>query len=333
MSKWLLISLTLLLAACAENGEDINEDYETRLSSIVGEPPTLQRLKTTAVPDIRLPSSKHQISILELGSLSHCKLSGLIANKNNQLGKTQLPSEHLKYQIKFIQLVSECLNQANTTDATLKQVLMSAAQNKRENLLADFYYMLFTESELKQLLQLTSDYLPVDTKKYSFYSAYEALNTLSAIKQNIEQDNIAKIDTTELTLALEKLNKNQFTRRLITSAKLQILYNNHLTDWLNDFNFTQAVCREGKNKKNAQVLNTIFNKYYLSTIQTYQADITGHLEKVSPVLFHLWQGYSQVNHLVNVNSPDSLLMRLKNSSRAHVVWWQNFYKLCNISPI
>lgn len=333
MRKWLLISGLFLLSACGDNVADINEEYKTRLSAVVGNPPAEPKLENVSMPKIHVSEPKHHISILELGSLAHCKLATLVAKRNNQLGKTQVPSERLKYQIRFIVLANECLTDPLTSDENLKQTLTAAMLEKQQTLRNDFDYMLFNETELKGLLQLTSHFLPVDNQAYSSFSAFEALTQLNALSENIVREAYSDIDPNLLTDALEKLNQNQFIRRLLSSAQLQIAYNRQLTHWLSQFDYINQVCQSGKNKKGAQILHTIFNKFYLNRIQGYQADLTGQLESASPLLFSLWKNHKALATLVDVTNQDSLLNQLKLSSKEHVIWWQNFYKACDIKPV
>lgn len=333
MQKWLLISSLLLLSACTEQAVDINEDYKARLNTVLRDAPDKPALKNIQVPVVSQLESQFQISILELGSLGHCKLSNLVAKRNNQLGKTQVASERLKYQIQFIILANDCLNDPLTKDESLKATLKNAAVEKQQNLMSEFNYMLFNEAELKGLLQLTSDFLPADRNKYSSASALEALDNLVNIRKQIAIQKTDSIDASSITTSLEKLYQNRFIRQLLSSAQLQIAYNQQFTTWISSFDYMNSVCREGKSKKEAQILNTIFNKFYLNKIQGYQADLTGLLEKTSPMLFELWQSHPELSELVDVESKNSLLNQLKQTSKEHVIWWQNFYKACDIRPL
>jgi hypothetical protein len=333
LHKWLLISCLCLLSACNDNVADINEEYKTRLSAVINTPPAEPKLENVNFPKVHLSEPKHHISILELGSLAHCKLATLVAKRNNQLGKTQVPSERFKYQIRFLILANECLTDPLTTDESLKQTLAAAMLEKQQTLSDDFEYMLFNESELKGLLQLTSYYLPVDNKAYSSFSALEAITLLTSISEKIHRQAYSDIDPNSLTDALEKLHQNQFIKRLLSSARLQIAYNQQLTQWLSQFDYTVTVCQPGKNKNEAQILNAVFNKFYLNRIQGYQADLTGQLEKASPLLFLLLKNHEKIADLVDAQSQSSLLNQLKQTSKEHVIWWQNFYKACDIKPV
>jgi len=333
LQKWLLISCLFFISACTEHATDVNEDYKARLNSVLGDAPDRPVLKNTRIPVVSKLESQFQISILELGSLGHCKLSNLVAKRNNQLGKTQVASERLKYQIQFIKLANDCLKDPLTRNESLKATLKNAAVEKQQNLMNEFNYMLFNEAELKGLLQLTSDFLPTDNNKYSSASALEALHELIYIRERINKLEISLIQTSSITESLEKLHQNRFIRQLLSSAQLQIAYNQQFTSWISSFDYMNLVCREGKSKKEAQILNTIFNKFYLNKIQGYQADLTGLLEKTSPMLFELWQSHPELSEIVDVESKNSLLNQLKQTSKEHVIWWQNFYKACDIRPL
>jgi len=333
LQKWLLISCLLILSACTEHAVDINEDYKARLNTVLGDAPDKPELNNIPAPVVSQLKSQFQISILELGSLGHCKLSNIVAKRNNQLGKTQVASERLKYQIQFIQFANECLDDPLTKDKALKDTLRSAVLEKQKNLMSEFDYMLFNEAELKALLQLTSDLLPADSNKYSSASTLEALDILVSIRAQILEQEFNSIDTSSITSSLEKLHQNRFIRQLLSSAQLQIAYNQQFTTWVSGFDYMNSVCRKGKSKKDAQILNTIFNKFYLNKVQGYQADLTGQLEKVSPLLFSLWQTYPKLAEIVDIDNKRSLLNQLKQTSKSHVIWWQNFYKACDIRPL
>ena len=93
----------------------------------------------------------------------------------------------------------------------------------------------------------------------------------------------------------------------------------------------------GKNKDKAKIMNNIFQKFYLSQIQPYQAQLIGFLEVLQPLLNQLWYQErvttNEINQLIKANSNTNLLNQLKSSAKQHVIWWQEFYKTCEISPI
>ena len=123
---------------------------------------------------------------------------------------------------------------------------------------------------------------------------------------------------------------------LIQSARQQIAFNNSATSFVKTLNL-RDICPTGKNKKTAKIVSNVFQKFFLGEIQHYQAQLTGYLEVLQPLYNQLWFKEEitsePINDLTKTNSPNNLLNQLKNSAKNHVVWWQTFYKTCEISPI
>ena len=306
----------------------------SRLSNTLQVPKTntnsLQQLTLIEPVEALQPAIK--IGITELAGISQCKLNVLISEHNNQLGKTATAASKLKYQIDFIQSAQNCLNSLDKQSKIYNKI--AAAKTQKQAQLTQFFNnMLFSEPELNSSWQLTGQEL--STQPAGFSDTVEGLKKLTTIKQLIENQNSMAINSDDILSALEPLNKYKFNQQLIQAAREQISLNHAATQFVNTLTL-EDICPKGKNKQQAKIVSNIFNKYYLKQIQPYQAQLSGYLETLQPLYVQLWfnQAVSSegVNALLDPNAKN-LLAQLKSSAKEHVIWWQKFYKTCEISPI
>ncbi|MBD1584565.1 DUF3080 family protein [Pseudoalteromonas sp. S16_S37] len=332
----LIISCVFVLAGCAPAPSDVYQDYQQRLEKVMQQNSiTRSTLAPLTFKHVAKPKSQITLSILELTSLDHCSLMNIIAANNNQLGKVRVPSEQLKYAMNFIVHAQTCLNHPDTRDEIVKEKLANALEEKKSQLSHYFEQMVFNERELSKMLRLTSQEVALQDHQEPLSEALEALTTLANlyIKIAINEPDYSQLGYPQLvTNALAKLNQNDAVSRLITSARKQILLNNLTTQWLNTIEPSNTLCQHNKNKKKAQIVSNIFNKFYLSQLQGYQSKLTNMLQEVSPLLYILWRSEPQLSELFNVEANESYYQQLKTSAVTHVTWWQKFYKTCKIQP-
>jgi len=324
----------ILLFGCSEQPSEANKTYLSRLSSTlqVPKPNTNPLQQLTLVEPVEALQPAIKIGITELAGISQCKLNVLISEHNNQLGKTATAASQLKYQIDFIQSAQNCLNSLDKQSKIYNKI--AAAKTQKQAQLTQFFNnMLFSEPELNSSWQLTGQEL--STQPAGFSDTVEGLKKLTTIKQLIENQNSMAINSDDILSALEPLNRYKFNQQLIQAAREQISLNHAATQFVNTLTL-EDICPKGKNKQQAKIVSNIFNKYYLKQIQPYQAQLSGYLETLQPLYVQLWfnQAISseEVNALLDPNAKN-LLAQLKSSAKEHVIWWQKFYKTCEISPI
>jgi len=328
------LSLMGLLSACSDMPSDTYKEYQQRLARTtqVDFPPS-NKLKNINIQYSHRPAEKQTISLLQLAQLNHCPLNGLIAAQNNQLGKVATISSQLIYQIRFIQLAKQCMTTV-TGKPKLYSALKEATATKKAQLNAHFMALLHQEPELKRAWLLSNHEVSNDLS--GLVETEQALQQLVNIKSAITNKDFQSIDTTQLFPSLEVLNSYNFNQALISSIRKQIKLNNDTRTYLEGLKL-ERFCSANKNKKTANILSNIFKKYYLTQLQPYQAQLSGALERLMPLYKALWLTPSQeapasLQVLLGEGS-DNLLTSLKSSAKAHVKWWQVFYKTCEISPI
>ncbi|WP_409425233.1 MULTISPECIES: DUF3080 family protein [unclassified Pseudoalteromonas] len=332
--SWLQAVCCVFLFGCSEQPSEANKTYLSRLSSTlqVPEPNTNSLQQLTLIEPVKALQPAIKIGITELAGISQCKLNVLISEHNNQLGKTATAASQLKYQIDFIQSAQNCLNSLDKQSKIYNKI--AAAKTQKQAQLTQFFNnMLFSEPELNSSWQLTGQEL--NTQPAGFSDTVEGLKKLTTIKQLIENQNSMAINSDDILSALEPLNRYKFNQQLIQAAREQISLNHAATQFVNTLTL-EDICPKGKNKQQAKIVSNIFNKYYLKQIQPYQAQLSGYLETLQPMYLKLWFNQAVSSEEINAlldPSANNLLTQLKSSAKEHVIWWQKFYKTCEISPI
>ncbi|MEK0158488.1 DUF3080 family protein [Pseudoalteromonas piscicida] len=319
--------LLFTMAGCSQQPSDIAIEYQQRLASATDvervHPAPLHNPEIQKVP---LPTSELTISMLDIATAGHCKVTNLIAAHNNQLGKVSYPSERLKYNISFIQQAPLCIQHPKTSDE-LKQTLIQAVQEKKQQLSRYFLHMMTFERELTGLSLLIAEEVPLELPA-AHSRMLEAVNELAELAINI--DTPESLNSTTLTPALKVLSQ-RFVSSLVTSVREQTRLNNAATHQLQQLGLRDSICKNGGNRKQAEIISNIFSKYYLSTLQPYQAMLSLSMEE----LISAWQPIHQLyqkNKIVDPLTLQQHLDNLKDSAKTHVKWWQKFYELCEIPP-
>ena len=329
MNKQLLISLFCLLAlGCSDKPSELNQEYQQRLlNTLELEHQPSANLSNPTLEKVPLPESDITISVLDIASLGHCKVTNLIAQHNNQLGKVSYPSERLKYHIRFIQLAPACADHPKTSEK-VAAALTTAVTEKTAQLPHYFMHMMSFERELQVLGVLTRDEVPIDNVSLHG-KTLEAIEQLAEMASHLEEPQ--KLDPEALTPALEVLSQ-RYIPSLLSSVRKQSQYNRTTTTMLEQVALEQTLCQPQGNRERAEILNNVFSKFYLKQLQPYQASLTNLLAEVEMA----WLPIAQLYHEQGVTppiAPTKHLNELKQSAKAHVTWWQKFYKLCEITPL
>jgi hypothetical protein len=324
------------MTGCSEQPSDIHFEYQKRLSNAADKPfAKVEKLSNITQP-IPAPFNKNNISVgvLQLVQLNKCALSTLIAEHNSQLGKLATPASKLIYQIEFIKAAPACLKVLDENSNSYQQISASLI-NKKTLLANHFKHFLYNDVELKKTWQLT--HYELDTNFNGLVETELALKRIATIKEQIDASDYQNINTQHIYQGLEQLNRFNFNQALITASRNQIYLNELTTDYLTNNIELSTLCDPLKNKKQAQIISNIFKKFYLEQLQPYQSQLTGALERLMPYYHILWgdsmNSQAALNEQLFNSNEKNLLNRLKKSAKNHVVWWQSFYKQCEISPI
>ncbi|WMN60017.1 DUF3080 domain-containing protein [Pseudoalteromonas xiamenensis] len=333
MRRLLLTSTSVfgLLFGCSSQPSDDYVDYQKRLANVVDV--SFNPISYSGLVKLTPPSLPNEptISLIELASINHCEVSRYVAEHNNQLGKVAVPSEKLKYAIRFIQLMPKCIESLDDKNELLKSTLADALIAKKQAVSTMFQLMLSSEREMQSLLVATSKEIPVlgiEGKE----AAREGLTSLVTIKTKIDTQDFDSITPQDITLALKNLNQNSYVSALVSSSVKQANLNEQTTFSLNTIDIQKTLCKKGRAKNKAEILSNVFQTFYIAPIQPYQSQLVGSLEQISPLLFKLYEQTPSLAVKFAPTNEASLLAKLKDSAKQHVKWWQAFYKSCEINP-
>ncbi|GKW51181.1 hypothetical protein NCCP2140_02340 [Pseudoalteromonas sp. NCCP-2140] len=326
----IIATACVALIACTPSSGDVNHTYAQRLENVLKtESFKLSKPSTLTVNHFsENTEDKATIGMLELAQLRQCKLATLIAEHNNQLGKTATPANVLSYQIKFIRSANECLESFDEQGELVEKIKLTAVQ-KQANLSNYFKAMLLNESEFKQSWQLSSTHIDENTAGFS--ETVSAMEQIAKLNNQINTGKINAIEPEQIINQLEVLNRFKYNKLLISAARVQTHYNQQITALLMQYS-KDELCPANKNKQKAQTLSNVFKKFYLEQLQPYQSFLVGRLETLQPLYQQIWRD-TEMGKFVDSESNDAILQNLKRSAKSHVAWWQGFYRRCEISPL
>ncbi len=322
--------IILILAGCSKAPSEINLDYHARLNTQLTLPELspYQDSKKLVLPTFSNIDAS-TIGILQLNKLQHCQLGQLIAERNSQLGKVSGPSSEFVYNVRFIQMVPNCV--ATLNDAELTKQLNEVKNQKVDLLFTYWEKMLFLDKQLASLY-LPVSYSLLDINQTQKQHTLNTLNYLASVKSASVNQEFNQINSAELEAHLATLFKNSYLPSLLRAMYEQIFILQQQNKALESVSFND-ICKTGHNNQSATVLTNIFSKFYGGKIQGYHNDLLQEYMQVKPALLGLWQNQYQQPYESDLKiHPLSLDNRLKHYSVAHVTWWQQLYKRCNIQP-
>lgn len=307
------------------------EERSERLNQSIVHPPnnptdlTVYALSPSALPE------QQTISISDLNALSFCGLSELIAHHNSQLGKLAQPSQRFVYELTLIQRINQCdSTQLNESQQTL---LASLKQHKVPQLRQHWYHFLTHSPALTRHFTAGNSNIgfPVERLQQQYFalsSLVKLQNYVQAIS-NSPQSLKPPSDNTlfELETHLSALDKPQLGNAL-RAIQYSITRLTHLNAFLHA-NSTLVACHAKRGNQHQEILNNIFQHYYVKQIQPNLSLITQDVQNIQPLLAALYhfqpQGF-QYHYLLT--SPQSQLQQLNDAFKQHAQWWVDMRKRC-----
>lgn len=320
----------LSLVGCTKAPNEANFAYHKRLNTQLSLPELIpyQDSKKLIVPAIDEPT-KHTIGILQLNKLQGCKLGQLIAEHNSQLGKVRSASSEFIYNVRFIQLVPECVTTLN--DAQLAKQLNEVKHQKSDILFTYWQKMLFLDKQLASFYLPTS-YSMGNVSQVQKQDTLNALHYLASIKSAMVSKQYNHISIGELEAHLATLFKNNYLPSLLRALYEQIFILQQQNNALDAVSL-DGLCKVGHHNQSAMILSNIFSKFYGTHIQRYHNVLLREFSQLKPALSQLWQNQEQqpFTSLIAIH-PLDLDESLKQHSIKHVRWWQQLYTRCKIKP-
>lgn len=324
-----------LLTSCADKSK-LNsslDEYASRLSRVLN----IDTPSPTAKPEYQLPPASQMvktlpsisIEITELLSLRQCELSTLVANRNTALGKVQLPSQQLIYELSLVKALRDC-EAITPPSSSIHEQLRSWRLAKESQL--SYRWGNFLQSSQDVRASLTQS-VKVNASEDAALRGYFYLNKLNSKIAGMQDATIALESVSELENHLYELQKARFPastwneQSLITSHLLAL--NSSLSSALPEVN-----CADGRPSDTAKILRNVFYLFFIEQVQPEASKLTALHYKIDPV-FSTWldeptlsvefKAFIEGNHSVG-------FAEYQSAVEQHVKLWQTFLARCNLSP-
>ena len=328
----LLLTITAVLAGCSRiDADTLFSDYQQRLSRVLDLPAAEVQLTPLpplpAIRDLMHPIPASQLNLLDLVALRHCNLQGLVAERNNSLGKVMSSANLLGYELQLLAGLKPCLVHPELSDA-LKADLQHIYTQKQQQLPLVLQNFLTTDLTIRK--QLTGQpRLLTHGASNAVAEPLAALKKLNLLKQHVLAQN-------------EKLYPT-LTASFINQQLAVLHHGSFIADW--QFSLRQSnawltllnqqlsqVSPAGLCAKHAttEILNTVLMQIFIPKVQGYLAELDGISHQLVPELTTLYQGTKLADSVdVRLAQP---AQQLRELMKQHVSWYQQVQQQCPQKP-
>lgn len=329
-------SLAFVLMACSDVPTALAPlyDYQTRVANTLErEAIAFQTTPTPQLPDVRalrVEVPRVSVSLLDSWRLDQCAAGQLIAQRNSALGKLESGVTRYFSDRKLTQALAVCVDELKLRgESDLAERLQQAYLEKLSTLPASMQLAIATDDALRHSLRVaaTSHQTADDD---AFASTIAALDTVLALLKAPPSE-ATSINETQLEQALKHLDQSDYLPKLWRTLHELNAYLVQLAPLLNDLS-TAAGCNSVGRPERAEVLHTVFLKYFIQQVQSQLAGFTRQGYIANERLQQLADLSDQLALDRYLQQLGELTQRLKQNSKAHVQPWQDFFRDCGFKP-
>ena len=316
------------LASCSqEQGTDLLDDYLDRLSNVVNVERSDERnfyhlyleqrprfLLTGGAKRVGLTGIEESISLLDFLSLYGCQLQTLVAERNSILGKQARHSQHLLYELAFLEHSPACIEALEQEgDSELAKQLSRVTDQKAQALPKLIWQTLFYGEEALQFWRQ-----PKDTGNYPDKDQIAVISSLKALKLSVDAwlNGDYSHGREQLEGHLAVLNQND-GGALLKSFLLYFLALEEANALLDD----AKLCNKQTPLFNTLAAQNVVTKFFVGSVQVW-------VSRLSQRYYELLPHYRALEaQLAKVESPEYQAWRSRrddffesviHSSKAHV---------------
>lgn len=332
----ILLLTSILVAGCSDTPPALKtlDDYRTRVANpqelqvpalnipAVARPPGVRELRVT-IPEVTL-------SLLDSLRLDECAAGASIVQRNSALGRLKSGLRRYHGDLKIVQQLETCLQQLDTPESELGQRLRQALKTKRETLPLLKQQAIASDDALRRALT-PANQSSANLSNESLAESIEALSVVLALLEHNGQANHELISSDRLEQALETLEKGDVFGQLWRNQHEWIFglqQSHHLVNEAGD----RAGCASAGTPQRAQVLRTVFTKYFAAQLQPEVAQLTGHAYRINPLIEVLTAHSDQPLLVDYLNSLENLSAALTAEIKTHAQLWQQFFRDCDFQP-
>lgn len=340
--------LVWMLVACSpapDTAIDM-QTYVQRVANVLDQPaPPLVFTALPALPHHRernQPLPELREGLLDVLDLKRCNLLPLIAERNSSLGKVYAPSQQMRYEIRFVARLEQCLPQLQTaTDITpeRKAELLTLYQTKQASVPKVLWNALFTGQEFEESLALNQPPLPWPAADHT--AAFQALDYLAYITTTALNDPKALDEThfAPLEAHYGALYSDPLGIPSLRALHQLSLTLNAVSQMIEQRLAKRPFCFPGMRNPDADILKQVFMRFYAGELQPYLAYVhrtawrwltiqTQLLKQLpTPTAF-----IPYTEQMLRVDSAQSLWQHYEAARNRHTQAWQTLLRQCNLMP-
>lgn len=350
-----LLLLCGLLTGCDKAPANaMLEDYADSMSNVLDTPIELAldevMLDLPMLPEKRermRPTTEIREGLLEVWDFKRCGMMNLIAERNSSLGKIMLPSQKMKYELRFIAALQTCQTQMQTVSEpdTQEQEFIARLEAiqaiKQANLPAEIWNGIYTSDEISQHFAVGKPPLGLPQTNDSNHGHVQtALQQLQTLAEQADQNPVV------LPQWLDKLEDtyynfytSNFGSAFLPSLRMLTQTLDRTAAAIEQRLADSPFCYPDHRPRRAEVLRNIFQKYYAGQVQPYMAlvqrDGKAWLQAHAQIMDKLqppvaMQAYQQ--QVISLQADNSLWQQWLQASQRHTQAWQDILGQCGMMP-
>lgn len=352
-TKIIIAALLLTISGCdASKPESMLTEYSQRMSTVletgvqsatITELPTFpqKRDRTYLTTDLRQ-------GLWEVLDFRQCDMLGIISERNSLLGKVMLPSQKMRYELRFVNALQQCKKTIQTMEGpdqeldAFKDRLDEILTLKHNNLPLEVWNGIYASAEISKhfktsAIPFSNKASGVDSEHVSVHTATQKFHHLATLasSKTIELPNW--LDNIEADYAA--LYRSDMGPQLLRSISLLTSHLTNVADAIDQRLSRKPFCFKDHQPPRAAVLNNVFRKYYVEQVQPYMATV----EQNAKLWFETHAAIIQklpatpgmksyADQVFSLENSNSLWSRWITARDHHTKAWQTILGQCNMMP-
>lgn len=284
----------------------------------------------------------------EVLDFRQCDMLSIISERNSLLGKVMLPSQKMRYELRFFDALKTCkalvaaIPDPDDSQLAFKLRLDEIYQLKAANLPAEIWNGIYASDEISKHFKTGAQ--PLLLKQSPEQSNHERIQL--ALERLTYLSSLSKRETSELPNWLDNIedeyavfHHSDFGSQLLATLPLLTTTLNKVASAIETRLKRKAFCYKGHQPQRATVLSNVFRKYYVAQVQPYMAILEQQgkpwVEAHDVIMTKLptptqVQQYQQ--QVLSLQNPDSLWNQWVAARNRHTKAWQTILGQCNMMP-
>ena len=344
----LALLMVLALTGCTDPAGALWEDYLQRLERLTGtELEAAAPRARTAYPrrrELQRPLPDLRTGMGRYFDLARCDMMGLVSRRNSVLSRVQEDSLRLGYELRFVALGQQCLDEGRLEERPEQQRWLEEILDAKRNMLPDLYWNLsLAGDEFRDFFSrggqaTASGNLPQGTQLAT------VLESMAEQARRIREGPLPD-NTGHLEADLKKLSRSDAGGSLLAAMAVA-------EDGLNrgaamlEATDPEALCPEGRPLEQARYLNNVFENIYGERVQPWLAATWREMDRLGTAVRALYRAQQSVEAEGNQNTEaplrtwmeahfigdDSLDADARRAMDRHTEAWQRLLDHCDMAP-